>query len=100
MGKRTKEWDNLRKKLVIQFQKAGILYCEIQFEGCWRHPDGFAHSKTRNNMGKWSTEERKTNLSEVVLACNHCHEKIEKKPFMTDLVREIIRNREFVNEFE
>lgn len=88
------EWSNLRSKLSIEFGKAGIYYCEIRFSGCTKYPEGFAHTQTRQHMGKWGSEEREVNLREVVLACNSCHGKVEKKPFMTEFLRDIIRRRE------
>lgn len=78
----------------------GITYCEIQFDGCRRYPEGFAHTLTRNNLGKWGSEERARNIREVVLACNYCHDKVEKKPFMTDFLRSIIQRRQRENFFE
>lgn len=93
-GKKTLEWEKIRAKLKKECLVNGWpLRCEIRFEGCWGHADGFAHSKTRQHMGPMGSEEREVNLRTVVLACNSCHEKIEKQPYMEELILTIIRRR-------
>jgi hypothetical protein len=71
-GKKTKQWAKTRAKLKEKFYSAGITTCELMFEDCWYDNGlGFAHSRKRRHV---------TNLEEVILACNNCHDKIEKRP--------------------
>lgn len=92
-GKRTAEWELTRAEIKKKFIAEGIYYCEFNFEGCWRIIQGFAHSLKRNKMGKWGTEEREFNLNEVVAACNICHDKIEGKEDMAEIIQRYIARR-------
>jgi hypothetical protein len=82
-GKKTKEWARVRAKLKPKFYNAGITSCELGWEGCWGdNARGFAHAQKR-----WHVED----LEEVILACNPCHETLERRPEeeMTFIVRAI-----------
>ncbi len=84
-GKKTKEWDRVRKHLKIQFEMAGITYCEKCGSCSFL---SFAHAnKRRNSQGD--------KLWVVVLLCVPCHEKIERLPEseMQSIVEAIITNR-------
>jgi sugar phosphate isomerase/epimerase len=69
IGKKTKEWMEIRKELKEEFQRMGVTTCELKLEGC-THDNflGFAHTKKRRNV---------TDLKRVVLACANCHDKVE-----------------------
>lgn len=87
-GKKTKEWDSVRRKLIRQFIQWQIFTCELNYEGCWREIQGFAHKKKRRKL---STSE----LFEVIGVCNVCHDKIEYLPAeeMERIIEEVIKNR-------
>lgn len=88
-GKKTKASNKANVDMKKECQRLGIFICELQFEGCWRDPGGFAHSLKRRNI---TTPEQ---LREAVLACNHCHDIIERwtEKEMGDLVRERLKAR-------
>jgi hypothetical protein len=95
IGKKTKEWNRVRKELVKEFEEAGITQCEIRLEGCTKGLFlGFAHTKKRRDV---------TDLKRVVLSCTSCHEKIEFCCYrwtgmkMENYLEQIIRNRKEVN---
>ena len=68
-GKKTKEWERVRKELKKQFYESDITVCELDLNGCWFNNGlGFAHTRKRRNV---------IDLYCVVLACNPCHQKIE-----------------------
>jgi len=73
-GKRTKDWERVRRNLKPKFERVGITTCELRYEGCWSDNGlGFAHTKKRANLGPGE-------LSVVALLCNSCHDKIEILP--------------------
>lgn len=89
-GKRTKIWDQTRAKLKVGFERAGITVCELAGLGCWRDNGlGFAHSLKRRNI------KDAIDLCEVILACNVCHDAIERLPeeHMARVVRSTIEAR-------
>jgi hypothetical protein len=69
-----KEWNNLRRKLKLLFEKWDTTSCELGLDGCWKdHALGFAHAKKRRHL--------KTNeYQSVALLCNPCHNVIEELP--------------------
>lgn len=88
-GKKTISWADERKKLVIKFNEMNIRSCEIRFENCWKNTAlGFAHLEKRRKLGP-------DDLGEVVLACNICHEVVERWPAekMKDYLKLIIWKR-------
>lgn len=89
-GKKTREWESVRAKLKVRFERAGITTCEVRAEGCWRDDGlGFMHTLKRRNI---VTPQQ---LEEVALGCNHCHDIFELMPeaIMGDRIRAIISNR-------
>jgi hypothetical protein len=89
MGKKGKEWADVRAELKKRFYKAGITKCEIKFDGCLRDDFlGFAHLAKRRKL----THE---DLYKVVLACDYCHDIVEKYPAekMKKFLLNIITNR-------
>lgn len=89
-GKKMKKWEKTRDSLKDAFKRAGITTCELRFRYCWvDNALGFAHSKKRRNI---TTNEE---LQEVILACNTCHNRIERKPEaeMGAIVRGVINAR-------
>ena len=82
-GKKTKEWDNAKRKLKALFADSGITYCETCGTGfglSWSHS-----RKRRHIVGN--------ELYEVILQCLRCHQKFEADPNLTDKVREVIEAR-------
>ena len=51
-GKKTREWEAARKKIVKAFFEAGITRCEVVNDPgtCWGLIQGFAHSKKRRDI--------------------------------------------------
>lgn len=92
-GKRTREWEAIRRKLKVRFEAAGITECEFKFGGlydCWRNEGlGFAHTDKRRFL-------KGNELEIVTLACNPCHAILELKPReeMKIEILSVIRNRE------
>lgn len=94
IGKKTKEWNALRRKLKTAFAEAGIFSCEIRLDsnctGAWTA--AFAHIDKRDKL---APEE----LESVVLACQSCHHKVEyfcekyTNQTMREYLTHIINNR-------
>ena len=84
--KKKTEWDKVRAKLKPRFEKAGIICCELRYEGCARDNFlGFAHALKRRHLD--SHRFFSNNLIEVgdprhmettILACNFCHDRLER----------------------
>lgn len=73
-GKRTQQWEKVRRNLKPKFERAGITSCELRWPGCWKdNALGFAHAKHRRNLGPGE-------LSIVILVCNICHDLLDKLP--------------------
>lgn len=71
-GRRTKAWDNKRRKLKKEFEAVGITACELQLEGCTGNDGlGFMHANKRRNIPDIES-------APVLLACANCHWKWEK----------------------
>lgn len=90
-GPKTRKWDSDREKLKKEFHRAGITRCELNYDGCQRDNFlGFAHSKKRRNVV--TTDDRE----EVILACQNCHDRIEKQThvLMYNIVNLVIAERE------
>lgn len=90
-GKRVLAWEKTRRALKVEFERAGIVTCEIHLEGCARNFNlSFAHAEKRRFI---TTQEQ---LEEVCLACVNCHNAIEKSSHeaMAIVVRGTIQNRE------
>jgi hypothetical protein len=74
LGKKGKAWANERANLKTQFAAWGITTCELRFGVCWNNNAlGFAHVDKRRNL-------KPGELNKVVLACNPCHDVVEKWP--------------------
>lgn len=77
-GRKTIAWeDKARPELKKQFLEWGIVHCELRYRGC-RINDalGFAHAVKRSQHPEmYRTED----LKRVCLACNHCHNILERK---------------------
>ena len=83
------DWDNTRKSIKAVFEKAGITSCELSFYGCsGANYLSFAHSRKRREI---SGDE----LREVVLACQSCHNRLERMTHeeMYELVNLVIKGR-------
>jgi len=61
----------LRKRWKIEFEKRGIVWCELNLDGCWKKVHGFAHAKK-------SDELKPEEYNEVVAACNPCHGQLDE----------------------
>lgn len=89
-GSKTRQWDNKRATLKTKFFRRGIIYCELNYEGCYRDNFlGFAHARKRHYL-------KDGELGDVILACNHCHDVLERMTpeAMFEAVYTIIQNRE------
>lgn len=88
-GKKTKRWNQIRNELKKEFYKKGITNCELEFLGCWRSNGlSFAHLDKHRHLSDGD-------LYDVVLACIHCHQKVEVWPRqqMREYLTEIISKR-------
>lgn len=88
-GRKTKEWESIRRVLVKRFLKAGLWRCELGYVGCWQiNALGFAHAKKRRNCSE-------KDLWTAIICCNFCHDQIEILPEseMQKLVLKIIAAR-------
>lgn len=89
IGKKTDEWNKVRRILKIQFAKVGITTCELTWDGCYKdNLLGFAHAKKRRNL---EPEELKI----AILVCNCCHDKLDTRPHVETekIVMTTIRKR-------
>ncbi len=103
IGKVTAEWNRVRKELKKEFDKRGIRHCEAHFRNCTVSAFlGFAHVLKRRHLGKWGSPERATNIRDVALLCNNCHDSLELRGEVVGgrEVERIIRAREGFNFFE
>jgi len=88
-GKKTLEWEQIRKKLKVEFEKRDITSCELRLAGCWiNNALSFAHIDKRRFLSA-------DQLRIVVLACVPCHSLIEAWPRekMRIYLENIIKNR-------
>lgn len=67
-GKKTRQWDNTRRKLKEQFERAGIVRCEV-CNGTFAL--SFAHRLKR----RFITDQQE--LETVALLCQICHNEVE-----------------------
>lgn len=89
---KTQEWERTRRELKKKFELAGITSCEVMYDPgrCWRQFGlGFAHVDKRRHLEDGE-------LTAVVIACNYCHDLIEKLPReeMRELIENIIKSRQ------
>jgi hypothetical protein len=88
-GRKTREWEKIRRELKIRFERVGIISCEIRLKQCWGgYALSFAHTKKRADMLPGDIEI-------AVLACAPCHTAVEgmKKDAMQSLLESIILER-------
>ena len=86
-GKKTDSWKEVLAELKVRFERAGITSCELRLDGCWRNNAlSFAHSKKRRKIEEGE-------LTETCLLCVPCHQKIEFRKDMTEIVRGVINQR-------
>jgi len=73
VGKVGKKWQIDREVCRAEWLNVlGELRCVLQYEGCWRRYEGFAHSAKRPNRT------RPEHDVETAPGCNFCHEKLER----------------------
>lgn len=87
IGKKTKAWDSVRRRLKIVFEAASITRCEV----CGTDNGlGFAHSLPRRNI------RTKEAMEEVALLCFIDHDRIDSSGHIKQYtkIREIIAARE------
>lgn len=94
-GKKGREWANVRRQIIAQLERQGIVYCEFGFDGCTRNDYlSLAHSMKRRFLG--SGDDRKWRIREVALACWNCHrilDEVMSHEEMAEAVREAIAAR-------
>lgn len=72
VGKVTGKWLHEDRPICVK-EWRDVDYCTLQYEGCWRSNDGYAHSLKRVNRT------RPEHDIEVCPACSFCHlEKLER----------------------
>jgi len=83
--KKKSRWDETRPNVKPLFEAAGFTYCELRLPGCNEAiGTGFAHTKKQRHL----TDKE---LSIVAFLCNNCHNRIEGKPEMEDIILSIRR---------
>ncbi len=93
-GPKTKAWEKARRELKVRFALWNIVYCELRYVGCAGGASlGFAHAKKRSQHPEMY---RSDELTRVCLACNFCHDILERKPpkEMDRIVSAVIELRE------
>lgn len=88
VGKKTKAWNDARAEIKPKFFATGITSCEIKRPSiCWRNNAlTFAHPDKRKNIPP-------DDIAIVVLACTPCHQWIEPRKDMTEIIERIIKGR-------
>lgn len=72
IGKKTREWNNARRRLKIEYAEKGITTCELMFHNCTHNNYlSFAHRYKRNDPRCEHT------FQQTLLACIPCHQIIE-----------------------
>jgi len=73
-GRKTHEWERVRRWLKVQFIAAGIQTCQLKFAGCWfDNALSFCHPAKRRNL-------RQGEIYVVALGCTPCHDQLEVMP--------------------
>lgn len=91
VGHKTRVWKNTRDRLKKKFAAMGITQCELNYDGCaFNNFLGFAHGRKRRHLEGDELE------TLVILACNNCHDQIERLPAeaMLTIVEKVIADRE------
>ena len=86
---KTQTWNNIRAKLKKEFEKNGVVTCELKWPGCWNdNALSFAHLDKRRYL-------KEEELKEVVLLCVPCHQKVEymPRPKMRFILQHAINDR-------
>ncbi len=66
-GRKTVQWERVRRELKKRFERVGITSCEIRLPQCWKgYALAFCHTKRRADIKSISELER------VVLGCAAC----------------------------
>jgi hypothetical protein len=89
-GRRTKEWERVRRQLKCEFTARGIQTCELRLPDCMVDNGlGFAHGYKRRHITTVAEPGR------VILACNNCHDHIERQgeAAMSRIVDSVIAGR-------
>ena len=83
LGKRGRQWYNDRKELKIDYERRGIVFCELKLNGCFGDNYlGFAHRHKRSWYYKHP--ELLKDFNQTLLACAPCHDKIEDDKELTE----------------
>ena len=83
------------KRLKTLYEGLGVTSCEIQLEGCDNWFLQFAHRHKR--IWYRSQPEQLSEHKQTVLACNHCHQIIEKDSGLTGEIFERLRGPENID---
>lgn len=69
---KVQEWNTARKKLKEEYEKRGIVSCEVGLDGCWKgNALSFAHRYKRRDPR--CTHDYKG----TILCCIPCHQKLD-----------------------
>ncbi len=90
-GEKTNTWEIIRKALVARFAAVGITRCELQWHNCFESNFlSFAHRKKR----RYITDQ--TELETVALLCQSCHQLVEYRKDMFEIIDNIITKRKVI----
>lgn len=94
IGRRNLEANKRLKEL---YEEKDIRQCELRFHGCMvNNYLTFAHKKKR--VEYLSNPDGLSDFNETILACVHCHDKIEVSRKLTQSMFEILRPNGFSNQ--
>lgn len=79
-GKKTNEWNNVRRKLKPRFEEVGITACEFRFSGCQvLYNLSFAHAVKRDFLKADAPLGSPEHIETVALACTgNCHKILDE----------------------
>lgn len=86
--KKKTEWDSVRAKLKVRFEKAGITRCEKCRADNFL---GFAHAVKRRFLSRYAEIGSPEHIETVALLCNPCHDIIELRMSHEEMKAEIMR---------
>jgi len=81
VGKKTAEWESVRRELVVEFSQKRIEQCEFRYEGCWQTQAlSFAHAVKRVDLDPDAPLGAPENIRTVALACIPvCHKRLDEE---------------------
>ena len=91
-----KEWNRIRALLKIEFQDKEITRCELMFPDICMVDNflSFAHRHKRIWYDMRENKGKLGDFNQVILACQPCHDRIERDKKLSDWVFNNLREKE------